>query len=366
MSWNEALRARVSPRIARRECVLLGSLAALLLITSLTCPAQESPQSYAQWIQGFDADLTSKLASLHEPNDLGAMGRNRRSYFHVRFQLGLHRLADAAIVLQDADLAERFVRGTSYSFEHQESNGGFELQLPRELEGEAEARETDLLSGTAFFAASCVSGWYALEQSEWFQQSDEVQDEREQLSELRPKLQPLLRYLLAGEETLARADSRAPNRLLFNALAFASLGKVLESKEALAAAERLKSLALEQVDREAGYFIEGGGYDSSYNAVATALAFRLAAILNDEPLRDVAIRSAQWQASRIERSGEVSTQGNSRVGPGGESFLGRAKDVDVPFVVETLMIAYRESEASETLELARNVVQHYEQASRSR
>ncbi|MGH1539253.1 MAG: hypothetical protein ACRBHB_02425 [Arenicella sp.] len=66
---------------------------------------------------------------------------------------------------------------------------------------------------------------------------------------------------------------------------------------------------------EDGYFIEGGGFDSSYNGVATSLGFQLAMVGFEDSLGSISNEAIQWQAGRIKPDGEVSTKGNSRVNP---------------------------------------------------
>jgi len=57
--------------------------------------------------------------------------------------------------------------------------------------------------------------------------------------------------------------------------------------------------------------------------------------------------AADWQKSRTLESGEISTEGNTRVYSGGEDFLGREKDVDwVDTMVGFFMMGYYSSEPS--------------------
>lgn len=74
----------------------------------------------------------------------------------------------------------------------------------------------------------------------------------------------------------------------------------------------------------------------------------------------------RWQMSRISKSGEVSTQGNSRVIPvaDGKSFLGTQKDVDVGHVVEALILADQQFSDARYSAAARRVVALYERRKR--
>jgi len=137
----------------------------------------------------------------------------------------------------------------------------------------------------------------------------------------------------------------------------------LNNDEAREVATSFVAKATKQVNEKHGYFIEGGGFDSSYNAVATALALRLLLIgYGGHDLHLICTNAIRWQSERVFDSGEVSTEGNTRVRPGksGESFLGREKDVDVGHVVEAFMLASQVLSDQTLDKLAMSVVRFYE------
>ena len=147
-------------------------------------------------------------------------------------------------------------------------------------------------------------------------------------------------------------DGQAPNRMLFNAIAYYGLGDLLGDEQAKTMGLGFAKAATEQTNPEEGYFIEGGGWDSSYNGVAAALGFELFTLLNDathatfkEQLQEVLLAATNWQKSRILTTGEISTQGNTRVFSGGERFLGNEKSVDVIKTVKAFF--YRSKLASD-------------------
>ncbi len=114
---------------------------------------------------------------------------------------------------------------------------------------------------------------------------------------------------------------------------------------------------------EDGYFIEGGGFDSSYNGVATSLGFQLAMVGFEDSLGSISNKAIQWQAGRIKPDGEVSTKGNSRVSPQSkERFLGRKKEVDAGHTVEAFLFAALYLQQNEYNKLARNVLRYYLQS----
>lgn len=81
-----------------------------------------------------------------------------------------------------------------------------------------------------------------------------------------------------------------------------------------------------------GYFLEIGGWDSSYQGVSIHVGFNLYALLPETEILRTALWdclscATDWQRSRVLVSGEISTQENTRVYPGGEQFLGNEKRV---------------------------------------
>jgi hypothetical protein len=67
-----------------------------------------------------------------------------------------------------------------------------------------------------------------------------------------------------------------------------------------------------------GFNPERGGWDSSYHAVGTFFAERYYNIVADDSIRPALrtkiARAVRWEASRTGADGEVSAEGNSRVG----------------------------------------------------
>ena len=76
---------------------------------------------------------TQVIAEQSKPTAEGAIGRNREAYFHVLFQLGMHRLAHHAIASDDHRALQFFESAVLYSLSRQREAGDFELQIPKEL-----------------------------------------------------------------------------------------------------------------------------------------------------------------------------------------------------------------------------------------
>lgn len=334
----------------------------LFLVLSLVAATTANASNYGDRVGKLPHDVTAQLAKANAPDASGAIGRNRKGYFHVRFQLGMHHVADHALATKQVDAVDRFLTAVEYSLQRQLPSGDFELVVPNELRDQGKPSIADRASGVAFFASSLGLGLHALETNDWFQTSPDCKRLRSRLSTIKPRLRITLSFLIEHERYLEAADQQAPNRLLFDAIAYITLGKLLNDDAAAKIGSTFVDKALDQINPIDGYFVEGGGFDSSYNGVATALAIRLLMLEHrNDKLESICLRAIRWQKDRIFTSGEISTEGNSRVRPGksGESFLGREKDVDVGHTVEALMLASHQFSSREYIELATLVVEYY-------
>jgi hypothetical protein len=297
-----------------------------------------------------------------KPDADGALGRNLNGYFHVRFQMDIGFLASYAVKFNSDDALENFIRATEYSFNRQKTAGDFELMIPDNLQYLGQPSAGDLASGTSFFLSALGSSLVLLTQSNWFnaRPSDNLKG---RLNQLTPKFQLAIAYLKTQKEVLKKYDDDAPNRLLFDALAFYGMGMYLNDAEAKSIGIEFVQLALSK-QNEAGFFTEGGGFDSSYNGVSMRLGLILLGIIPVQdgmyaPLQKALSCGVQWQASRVLPSGEISLEGNTRVYPGGEKFLGAEKEIAW---IDTLLAFYFTaaiSSSSEYTQLAKQVEDFY-------
>lgn len=284
--------------------------------------------SFGTLINQLPTDVIVGLAK--EPTAEGALGRNKDGYFHVRFQMDISFLASYATRFGSEEALSKFVLSTEYCFARQKPAGDFDLVIPANLLYLGQPSNGDLSSGISFFMSALGQSLVLLQQSDWYKArpGDQLST---RLNNLRPKFQLGLNYLKTQKDVLKAYDIDAPNRLFFDAMAFYAMGTYLNDSQAKAMGIEFIELALTQ-QKAAGYYTEGGGFDSSYNGVSIRLAMTLLGILPTqeavfERLRKSVSCSVQWQASRILASGEISLQGNTRVYPGGEQFLGQEKTI---------------------------------------
>jgi hypothetical protein len=297
----------------------------------------------SQLLLSIDNEILQGLADIDIPNTEGAMGRNKNGYFHVRFQMGILGQSDYSVSYQNIQALEYTIKSIEYSFSQQLSNGNFKLVVPSNLSNQI-PNEADLASGVSFFLSSLGLALNNFEQSNWYN-SEAVVSYKSRIELLRPKIILAANWLLGQKEILKIADKNAPNRLFFNALAFYSLGVWLKD-------ENLKSVGISFIElgiskkQLKGYFLEGDGWDSSYQGVSLNVGFNLYSILpNDLNLKtelwNCLSCATDWQKSRILESGEISTEGNVRVYNGGESFLGQEKQIDwIKTMVAFFMMGY--------------------------
>ena len=321
-------------------------------------------------------DLISEIPSniiealVERPDSNGALGRNKEGYFHVRFQMEMTRLTDYAIKFHSKEAVYEFLKNLNYSFSHQQAAGDFEWVIPDEFLNAPNyipPSEADLVSGTAFFAYSVGMSLMTLNQSQWYTESSSLNELKSQIQTLNPNILNMLAYLKNNSALLEVVDEYAPNRLFFNAVAFYSLGIILNDEEAKNLGIHFAEKALLQRNRTEGYFIEAGGWDSSYNGVAIKLGFELLTLSpNDsnqtikEELEQAVTCATHWQKSRILPNGAISTDGNTRVFPGGEDFLGNEKQVDVVKTLKAFFYMHTLSGRNEYEWLTQKIIEHYE------
>lgn len=292
--------------------------------------AAQTDLTRSQLLLSFDNTLLQRLASIDNPNREGAMGRNKNGYFHVRFQVGILGQSDYAVSQQNIQALDYAIRAIEYSFAQQSPDGNFKLVVPPNLSNQI-PNQADLASGVSFFMASLGLALTNFEQSAWYN-STSIVAYKNRIELLRPKIALAANWLLTQKNILEIADQNAPNRLFFNALAFYSLGSWLKDENLKSVGISFAKLGIAKKNKE-GYFLEGNGWDSSYQGVALNVGFNLYTILPNNlelkaKLWNCLSCAADWQKSRILANGEISMQGNVRVYAGGESFLGEEKQVD--------------------------------------
>lgn len=346
----------------------LGSCTSTQPVIQTQCTANDS-QKVAHTLNSIHRSIgleyLRRLASANQPTSDGALSRNTTGYFHVRFQMSISALTTYAILAENTTELEKAVKAIEYSFQYQLPDGDFRLIQPTSLSQLPPASEVDLASGTAFFLSSLGVCLSTMQESRWFTTSTEARPYRERIEQLRPSITLALQMLMRKRDILLRGDAQAPNRLFFDALAYQTLGTYVNNTEAQTLATQFIEAALALQVSE-GYFKEGTGYDSSYQGVGVSVGWNVYLTLptNQNILRERLWKAlscgTSWQQSRIAQSGEILTQGNARVYPGGEKFLGEEKSIAWKDTVFSFWYYFHLSQLLEYNSLAMKVLKYYD------
>ncbi|WP_422360079.1 hypothetical protein [Reichenbachiella sp.] len=318
--------------------------------------------SYSDLIDAVPDEVLTGF--VEEPDEEGALGRNKNGYAHARFQLAATHLANYAVHFESEEALSEWVKSINYSFLYQTEAGDFEFIAPPDAPADRQPLPADLASGSFFFAYGLGISLHAFESSEWYQGLPDDHASKQTIEGLQTNIESLLTYLKSNLELIQEYDRASPNRLLFDGLAFYTLGAYLEDANAQQTGLGLAGHAMTLREQTAGYFIEAQGWDSSYNGVALKLGFELYALLGSgvelhNVLNDGLSCSADWQFSRVLESGEISTEGNTRVYPGGESLGGREKKVDVEKTVYAFYYMAALTNDQSYAELSQQVLEYY-------
>jgi hypothetical protein len=288
----------------------------------------------------------------------GAVGLNQQEYISVGLQRHSSELIAYGILTKDTNLIDTGIKVLEYAFDYQQTDGSF-LTTPKSLTTGSAAQDG------AFFYYDLGYSMLLLKDSQWFQTAPETASLRSRADELQNPAKTSLTWLVGQEPVLIEKDRSGTNRLLYDANAYYLVGKATGRSDALKLGESFARRALQQQASE-GYFLERGGYDSSYNAVSLRQAILLYTNLQSDAaslkqdLEKAIEKSAAWQLTRIAPSGEVLTEGNTRIKPIGEQYTltGTVKKVDYKEVVLALDY-YAKLSGDTTAQNAANRVRNY-------
>lgn len=282
------------------------------------------------------------IAKAHLPsNQSGLIGRNKKwgAMYSPRFQLGAGFALRITLVAQHKEAAQRAFSAIEVATTAIGESGKVDSTVPAHISKGRQPSDRDLASAAAFFLGDACLGINALQKAK----PDVHGISMVKISRSASQLAKAANWLTEQVPVLKKADANAPNRLLFNARAFAACA-LLEPNDVLRnqynqLGFEFFQLALQRLD-EQDYFIEGGGFDISYQAVAIVLAEELIAIappLSDASRQDIT-RASMWLAQRIDQSGRLNSSGNTRTCAGGEQFLGQHKKVALVDVFKALAL----------------------------
>ena len=289
-----------------------------------------------------------------KPNDKGWVGYNQTEFRSPEFQCGAMHYMVRAIVRQDERCIDVGWSAVDATFREQNNAGGF--SRPGSPRGGP--------SAAAFWLAELDQAVLILRESRF------APKYKRRLDDLLPKIRKTARWLAEPrhQEQLQRADADTPNRLLFDALAFGLSGVLLDgaNPEFKADAElkaelkqlgrRFVDLAMAKYRDSDGVFLERGGHDSSYQAVAALKLQIWTLYFPDKKLETAADRAVRWELGRIGADGQIGVAGNTRTGLGQERWIGHEKDVNQSEVTLCLLYDYARTGNEDSLAAARRIV----------
>lgn len=265
------------------------------------------------------------------------IGRNRQwgEMYASRFQMGTgtaHRLLLAAGARAEA---QRALDGIKAGFSTMEPSGRLPARVPISASMGQAMSDADVASGAAFFLGDACTALLALAT-----QPDGVSlIAASRQAELQAKAVRSAAWLHTQAPLLLAADAAAPNRLLFDARALLACTALAPDDALRRSAETFVQRAL-QLQSPEGWFVEGGSWDTNYQAVALEIGADVHAVMPGGSTRDALsaslVRGAGWLTARVDAQGRVNSRGNRRTCGGGESFLGTPKSLSLPSVVTGL------------------------------
>ena len=284
-----------------------------------------------------------EIAQAALPRDAsGLIGRNREwgAMYAARFQLGTGGALRIALTLPSSADSERDARaaliGVEVGLQDMHASGQLAANVPPSIAMGRSPAPIDIASGAAFYLGDACLGLLALDAAP--ARDAIASNERRKLT--RTRLVQSASWLRTQANLLLNGDKQAPNRLLFDARAFLACGVLAGDSTLLATGMGFVAEFRRSVTPE-GWFLEGTGWDTSYQAVSLDIGMDVVLLLPSGPvrtgLRDELRRGGIWLQSRVHPDGRVNSRGNARTCGGGESFLGTPKGLAVKSVVSGLV-----------------------------
>ena len=305
------------------------SQSVLLVLLATALYGQPKPLSEWQILQTIDRSYLREYNRAGQPDSKGAIGHNRESFKAAGYQRHCVETIFWGTLNHDAAETEKGIRVMEFTFANQKPDGEFAF-----VQDDPHARDTigARAQSAAFFFYDLGHAILYLDENEWFGNSAETASLRARLEKVKTQAAKSLAWL-KQQEVWLRKDVKAANRVIIYGEAYYLVGRVAEDPEAMKLGRSFLDAALKMQTPE-GYLAENGGGDTNYNLFSALLLENLYLHLapedetNKARIWTVITRAVQWEMTRIRDDGEVLTEGNSRVKPGGETFLGKEKAVD--------------------------------------
>ena len=330
-------------RIARRTLVRILRVLCLVFILHPSSLILSSPASAQELVllKKMPADLLRYTGGARPDSD-GMVGQNKGRFKSPEFQGGAMQYLIRAVARGDQQSIAEGWLAIDATFRQQTEKGHFSRD------------------GGPHGGPSAVAFWLAdLGQALLILRESELGPKyKDRIDQLTPNIRKAARWLAQPryQERLKREDAEAPNRLLFDALAFGLSGLLTEDDPLTKTGRRFVDLAMTHYRRSDGVFLEKGGPDSSYQAVA-ALKLQVWTLhFPDQELETAIDRAVRWELGRVGPDGQVDVAGNTRTGLGQELWMGHQKGVNDSEVTACLLYYYARTGDRQSLAAARRIV----------
>jgi hypothetical protein len=275
------------------------------------------------------------------PDEDGLVGHNHGGFRSPELQRGAMQLMLRSIAAEKREGMEAGWRAIDATFAHQTEIGHF-------------ARDGGPVGGP-----SAVAFWLCeLDQAVLVLREGRYGEEyKERIEKLIPRIHKAARWLAQEKyiERLKREDAETPNRLLFDGLAYGLSGLLNDDKKLQSLGREFVDLAMKHYRESDGVFLEKGGHDSSYQAVAALKLQVWTTYFPDKKLETAADKAVGWEIGRIKPDGEVDVSENTRTGLNQEIWQGNYKDVNLSEVTFCLLYDYARAGNQEALSAAKRI-----------
>lgn len=216
-------------------------------------PQAEADQSFLARFP-LEASVLGRSGARVDEN--GRLGRNREwgALYSPRFQLGAGLAVRMGLAGEDRSMISGGFAAIEAGLVAVEADGTVRSSLPQDRYPGAALSKAETASGAAFFLADICPALIVISNERRLASVLSSQ----LLSTARENTGRAIRWLSTRRKTLLDYDKDAPNRLLIDALAFQSCGKVIGDPELTGHATEFVSRALEFA-RGDGVFVEAGG-----------------------------------------------------------------------------------------------------------
>jgi hypothetical protein len=335
---RESLNCRGTHATARRRQRLTLSL---VVVAASTLPVSSFGQQLAL-LKKMPPDLLRYTGGAR-PDAEGMASYNKDGFKSPEFQAGAMHYLVRAIVRRDERCVAEGWNAIEATFRYQTEAGGFGRK------------------GAPHGGPSAVAFWLAeLDQAVLVLRDSELGPKyKERIKSLLPKIHKAARWLAlpSNRTRLKHDDADAPNRLLFDALAYGLSGVLCGNDELKQTGRRFVDLAMAQYGTSDSVFLEKGGWDSSYQAVATLKLLVWTLYFPDRKLNAAVARAIRWELSRVGPEGDIDVAGNTRTGLAQEQWMGHPKGVNLSEIALCLLYQFARTGDKDALAAARRVVE---------